>query len=341
MEDQSRNPVNFLKGIRFLYRWKITFLVVVLPSAILAYIFASPPFTDPLFRSVTTFYPTSKGALSDQVIFPNAIHEEGYLNFGDEKRVESFLEILNSEKIKGIMLREFDLFKHYDIPKGIAGRYKRFSKTFKSNVEVSKTQFRAVEVEVLDKDAQMAAEMANRMVQLADSLENRMQSKRARKTMRIVKDKYRQQQQRAATLADSVSILAERGLVAFEEQSERLVESLGEAQLKNQEDLVQEIEQKLDVVGKYGPIYAGLLKQIKFVNDRIAVLYEAYERIKSDAEEQLSNVYIIDKAKPSADDAKPNKLLIVALTLLGSFIITALVVRAYERWSVLKDEITG
>lgn len=341
MEDQSRNPVNFLKGIRFLYRWKITFLAAVLPSAILAYILASPPFTDPLYRSVTTFYPTSEGALSDQVIHPDGVHEEGYLNFGEEQRVEVFLETLNSEKIKGIMLKQFNLFEHYDIPQDAANRYKRFSRTFKSNVEISKTQFQAVKVEVLDEDPGMAADMANALVQAADSLQNQLRNERAQNTLRIVKDKYQQQQNRVATLADSVKALADKGLVAFEEQSERLVETLGKARLENQGEIVRRLENKLDVVGQYGPVYHGLIEQITYVNERIGILYETYERIKADAEEKLSNVYVIDKAKPSSDDAKPNKPLIVALVLVGSFIITALLARTYERWSVLKAEITG
>ena len=341
MQDQNRNPLNFLKVVRFLYRWKITFLIVVLPSAILAYIFASPPFTDPLFRSVSTFYPTSEGALSDQVIQPDGVHDEGYLNFGEEERVEAFLEILNSEKVKGIMLKRFNLFEHYEISKEAANRYKRFSRTFKSNIEVSKTQFQAVQVEVLDEDPQMAADMANTMVQLADSLQNQLRNKRAQETLRIVKDKYQQQQKRVATLADSVKTLADKGLVSFEEQSERLVETLGKAQLENQGEIVRNVEEKLDVVGRYGPVYHGLIEQITYVNERIGVLYETYERIKADAEEKLSNVYIVDKAKPSSDDAKPNKPLIVALVLVGSFIITALLARTYERWSVLKAEITG
>lgn len=341
MQDQTREPLNFLKVIRFLYRWKVTFFIVVILSGGLAYLFASPLITTPLYRSATTFYPTSKGALSDQVLDPDATHDEGYLDFGEEPRVESFLEILQSETLKGIMLRRFDLFEHYDIPPGASNRYKRFSRTFQSNFNFSKTQFMAIEVSVLDKDPEKAAKMANAVVQLADSIQGHMRRERAKDALKVVKDKYQDQQARAAEIADSLQALSQKGLVAFEEQSERLVETLGKARLQDQGAIVESVNEQLDIVGKWGPVYHGLISQLNLVNERITILNENYQRIKGDMEADLRETYILDKAKPTSDDAKPNKPLIVAIALLGSFIITAIVLRIYERWHTLKREITG
>lgn len=341
MQDQSREPLNFLKVVRFLYRWKITFFIVVILSGGLAYLFASPLITTPLYRSATTFYPTSKGALSHQVLDPDGTHEEGYLEFGEEPRVESFLEILKSETLKGIMLRRFDLFEHYDIPPSAPNRYKRFSQTFNSNFEFSKTQFMAIEVSVLDKDPQKAARMANTIVQLADSIQGNLRRERAKDALKVVKDKYQDQKARAAEIADSLQALSKKGLVAFEEQSESLVETLGKARLQDQGKVVDVIKDKLDVVGKWGPVYHGLISQLNLVNERITKLYENYQRIKGDIEADLRETYVLDKAQPTSDDAKPNKPLIVAIALLGSFIITAIVLRIYERWHILKREITG
>lgn len=341
MQDQNRDPLNFLKVVRFLYRWKITFSIAIIGSAVLAYFFASPPITTPLYRSVSVFYPTSEGALSDQVVQPDAVHDEGYLDFGEEKRVEGFLQVLKSESLKSIMLKRFNLFEHYDIPKSADNRYKRYLKTFRSNVNFSKTQFMAVEVEVFDEDPKHAAKMANTLVDLADSLQASMRKERARKAMQVMYDKYQDQRARFAELSDSAAVLAERGLVAFEGQSERLTETLGKAQLNQQRQLVEELQQQLDVVGRLGPVYHGLVEQMTKVNERTAILYEAYQRIRADVESDLSDVYVLDRARPSDDDAKPNKPLIVVIVVIGSFIVTALLARLYERWSTFKAEITG
>lgn len=341
MEDQKSNPLNFLKVIRFLYRWKITFSIVVFPSAILAYILASPPFTEPLYRSASVFYPTSEGAFSDQVIQPDAVHDNGYLDVGEEERVERFLQILKSEKLKAMMLRRFNLLKHYEIPKDAENRYKKFAKTYKSNFNFSKTQFRAIEAEVFDKNPEKAARMANAVVNIADSLHTEVKQKRAQEAMAVVKDKFEQQKVRAAELADSIKILAEKGLVAFEDQSRKLVENIGKARLQGQGDLVKDLEKQLDIVGKFGPVYHGLIEQLTYVNEQIAIHYNTYQRIKSDAEERFTDVYVMDKAKPSSDDAKPNKPLIVGIALIASFLITVLVLRSYERWHIFKKEITG
>lgn len=341
MQDESREPLNFLKVIRFLYRWKGTFTTTVILSGILAYLVASPLITTPLYRSATTFYPTSAGALSDQVTDPDAVHDMGYLEYGEEKRVEGFLQILKSEELKALMLKRFNLFDHYDIPPDAPKRYKRFSRTFKSNFSFSKTQFMAIEVSVLDKDPRKAARMANTIVHLADSLQRNLRKERAQEALKVVKADFEDYQRRAAELADSIKRLSDKGLVAFEEQSQKLVETLGKARLQNQGSVVEAIEEKLDVVGRWGPVYNGLINQINMVNERITLLYENYQRIKSDAETDLKDVYVLDVAKPSGDDAKPNKPLIVAIALIGGFIITALGLRAYERWHILKPEITG
>lgn len=341
MQDTTREPLNFLKVARFLYRWKGTFTLVVILSGILAYVFASPLVTTPLYRSVTKFYPTSAGALSDQVTDPDAVHDEGYLEYGEEKRVEGFLEILKSEELKQLMLKRFDLFDHYEIPPDAAKRYKRFSRTFKSNFTFSKTQYMAIEVSVLDKNPNKAARMANTIVQLADSLQRQLRQERAEEALKVVKANYKANKRRAAQLADSIQTLADKGLVAFEEQSQKLVETFGKARIENQPAVARSIEAKLDVVGRWGPVYHGLINQLNILNERTAILHENYQRIKSDTKSTMKDVFIIDEAKPSADDAKPNKPLIMAIAVIGAFIITALVVRVYERWTTLKAEITG
>lgn len=199
----------------------------------------------------------------------------------------------------------------------------------------------AIEVSVLDKDPQKAARMANTMVQLADSIQGNLRKERAREALKVVKDKYQDQKARASEIADSLKTLSNKGLVAFEEQSERLVETMGKARLQNQGEVVDIIKDKLDIVGKWGPVYHGLISQLNLVNERITILHENYQRIKGDIEADLTKTYILDKAKPTSDDAKPNKPLIVAIVLLGSFIITAIILRIYERWNILKSEITG
>jgi capsule polysaccharide export protein KpsE/RkpR len=134
---------NNINLIKILVKWKWHFLVIAAVAAVFAFIFSSPFFIKPKFKSQCTFYPSN--------IAP----------YSDESETEQMLQWLNSQDIKDSVIRKFDLSKHY----GIDSSYKYYASTmlylYDKNVKISKTQYESVEIVVLDTDPAIARDIVN------------------------------------------------------------------------------------------------------------------------------------------------------------------------------------
>lgn len=137
------NNINLLK---ILVKWKWHFLAIALIAAVFGFIFSSPFFIKPKYKSVSILYPSN--------IAP----------YSDESETEQMLQWLNSQDVKDSVMRKFDLPKHY----GIDSSYKYFMSTmiymYDKNVRISKTQYESIEIVVLDTDPEIARDMVNAII---------------------------------------------------------------------------------------------------------------------------------------------------------------------------------
>jgi capsule polysaccharide export protein KpsE/RkpR len=134
---------NNINLVKIFVKWKWHFLIIAVIAALIAYIFSSPAFIKPKFKSSCLLYPSN--------IAP----------YSDESETEQMLQWLNSRDIKDSVIRKFDLAKHY----GIDSSYKYFGSTmgylYEKNVKITKTQYESIEIVVLDTDPVLARDMVN------------------------------------------------------------------------------------------------------------------------------------------------------------------------------------
>jgi capsule polysaccharide export protein KpsE/RkpR len=134
---------NNINLIKIFVKWKWHFLAIAAIAAVFAFIFSSPFFIKPKFKSECIIYPSN--------IAP----------YSDESETEQMLQWLNSEDIKDSVMQKFDLPKHY----GIDTSYKYFASTmiylYDKNVKISKTQYESIEIVVLDTDPKVARDIVN------------------------------------------------------------------------------------------------------------------------------------------------------------------------------------
>lgn len=132
--------------INILFRWKIHLAVIVVAAAILAAFFSSSIFITPLFKSFAVIYPSNITA------------------YADESLSEQMIQILQSKDIRDSVVAKFDLPRHY----GLDPNYEFYTSTllmeYSKNVKISKTPYDAVTIEVWDKEAKVACDMVNEIM---------------------------------------------------------------------------------------------------------------------------------------------------------------------------------
>lgn len=175
--------------IRFIFKHKWPIITITVIAAI-ASIIVSLIIT-PKFKSSVIFYPKTQVAASHALTTSELINPDDHImNFGDEEATEQLIQTLYSEDIRFKIIDKFDLMNHYQI--NADGEYPmtKLHEEYSDNIRFKRTEYMAVEIEVLDTDPQIAADIANELAELLDSTLNQMQNDVAVEILKVVEKEY-------------------------------------------------------------------------------------------------------------------------------------------------------
>ncbi len=309
----------------FLFRYRKTLIIVFLLSVILSILFSSPWFITPKYKSEIVMYPASTNSISKSLLTERQTAEQDVLEYGEEAATEQMLQLLSSGRIRNRIVKKFDLFHHYDIDPDSKYRYTELIKTYQNNIRFSRTEYMAVKVSVLDTDPQMAADIANEIGNLVDSVKNEIAHQRAMKAFEIVKAEYNQLLSEIQQMEDSLTAIRQKGVQDYESQVEMFNQQLAKEVAANNWRGVNALEKKLEVMALYGSAYLGLTQQLEFEREKLSLLKRKYEEAKVDATEMLPQKFIVDKAYKSEKKAYPVRWLIVVVSVLSALLFTVIV----------------
>ena len=108
---------NFIEFIEILWKHKMKLIILGLIAIVVASIFSAPFFIKPKFKSTAVFYPTTNNSISNALLTEINARANDPLEFGEEEEAEKALQILQSSKLQGRLIRNFELKKHYNIKK--------------------------------------------------------------------------------------------------------------------------------------------------------------------------------------------------------------------------------
>lgn len=160
------NNYNREVSVRFFRRWwKVLVTVFVLGaigSAIAAWCIK------PLYKSSAVIFPTNSNRLSKAIM--DYHYSLDFMDYGIERDCEYAIQILSSKRMQQTVCDHFNLLEHYGIPADDAHRLFKLDEQYRSNITVKRTEFLGVEIGVLDQDPQWAADIANYIATMYDTL---------------------------------------------------------------------------------------------------------------------------------------------------------------------------
>jgi len=195
----------------------------------------------------------------------------------------------------------------------------------------------AVQISVLDKDPQMAADIANKIADLLDSTKNQMQRQRAYSGYRIVEGEYNSLKEEVAGIADSLVAIGKLGVNDVEYQSQALNTQMAIATGSNNRSAMAALQKRLDVLGKYGGIYMSLKNALEFKTHQLTLLQAKFKEAKVDAEEDLPQKFIVNNAYKAERKSYPVQWLIVVVTTFSAFFFTIIVIIMMEKISTYES----
>lgn len=315
----QENNFNSISLLLFLWKWR-KFLLIILGGAIVVSSVVSLMIT-PKYQSRVIMFPTSTNSISKALISDNSGPDQDIMEFGEEEQAEQLLQVLSSSIIRDKIIEKYDLMTHYEIDPESRYKLTNLHTEYNSNIKFNRTKYMAVEITVMDKDPQIAADIANDIAALLDSVMNDMQKERSVKAFQIVERTYLDLEAHIVKMEDSLSWLRSRGIHDYESQSERMFEALSKEYAKGNVAGINALESQLDTLAKYGGAYVSIRDALEYDKKQLSEMKLKYEEAKIDAQEFLPHKFIVDRAYKAEKKAYPVRWLIVAVSTFSTFFL--------------------
>jgi uncharacterized protein involved in exopolysaccharide biosynthesis len=331
LNNSTNSYTDSYKVAVFLYKWRKTLLILGLSAAVLSAFFSSPLFISPLFKSTVILYPASSNSISKSLLSENAAPKKDILEYGDEEQTEKMLQILTSNRIREKVIAKFNLVEHYGIDSTLSNFHTRLFYRYNENITFKRTEYMAVKIAVLDKDPQLAADIANTIASLIDSVKNDMQNARAMQGFKIVEAEYLLQQRQVSVMEDSLTKIMKLGVLDYESQAEMLNRQLAKEIASGNSHNVSVLESRLKILANYGGSYISLREALLNEKKQLSFIKARYEEARVDAFESIPQKFIVENAFKADRKSYPIIWIIVVLSTLGTLMAALLVIYVVEK----------
>ena len=166
MEHNQVQAYNSETTVKFFRRWwKVLACVLVVAAGVSL---AVSYLIKPMYKSSAVIFPTNSNRLSKAIM--DYHYSLDFMDYGIERDCEYAIQILSSKRMQQSVDEHFNLMEHYGIAADAPHCRHKFEKRYKDNVTVKRTEFLGVEIGVLDQDPQWAADIANYIAMMYDTL---------------------------------------------------------------------------------------------------------------------------------------------------------------------------
>ncbi len=299
------NNFNNLSLVQLILKWKWHIMIITVAAALCGAIFSSSTFITPLYKSEAVAYPAN--------ISP----------YSDESETEQMLQIINSQSIADSIIEKYDLWTDYKIDKNY-----KFAKTYmineyRSKIKISKTPYEAVSITVMDKDPDVACNIAKDILNFYDKKVHFLHTQKVGEVVEMYERQLREKQHNIDSLKKRYTeISTTYGITDISSQSRETTKSILSGSSKASE-MQANIEQ-------YGA-------EIHDLHTKIAAEGNTYVATKLDYEKELRFFHseltysnIITEPFPADKKAFPVRWVVVALSALGALLLSIVVIFIIE-----------
>jgi hypothetical protein len=304
MQEYKEGSLKFLAVIA---RYRIHFGIVTLVAIAAAIVFSGEWFIKPKYKSFAIVYPSN--------ITP----------YSEESTSEQLLQLFQSGDIRNALVKKFNLYKHYGIDSTDKMASSNMTATYESNVEISRTQYESVEINVLDEDPNQACAMVNEIIRSMNLKARELQRDKTKEVEKVLRDQMASQKRDIDSIDNSLRELRVKyQLFDYDMQVKEVTKSYlkalnsGGKNLKEIDAMMRNLEEKGGEYYKLNKTMDALLKSY----DKTKVLYDNATR---DLTKELTYANVVTKPSPSFKKAYPVRWLIVLASVASADLFLFLV----------------
>lgn len=289
------------------------------------------------YKAEVIVFPTSTNSISKSLMSDVTERKQDLLQFGESEDVDQLMQILECDDLKQRLVQQFNLFAHYDIDTTSKTKNTELNLLLENNIQFKRTEYTSVKISVLDKDPVIAANMANAITALYDTIKHNIQRQRAQQAYLMVLNQYNEATKEIKNEEDSLRTLREMGINDYESQSERLTEAYGKAIVDGREGAANKLDAKIKTLSTYGGYYVTLRDDIYFKRKELARVKTKLDEAHMDVIQNVPSKFVVSAAQAPEKKHTPVRWLIVVISLLSTSLLFAITVCGYEMRHELID----
>lgn len=270
----------------------------------------------PQFKSTAILIPATATQASKDVFVPS--RAKGFTVFGDDEEVEHLLQVLSSETLRRNIILKLNLFEHYGIHPNESHAWHKVNETYDGNISFRPSRYRSVRIEVYDNYPEMAATLANSIVQVADSLMRATKREVAQKALDVLEMHYQLALSDAYATDDSLTRIMRNGVLNLTYQTKEFTKTYSQAIASGNNNVAQKIKKEFEILADNGALFTRYIYEIQYRSLQLKDMHESIQILRAEAQGAIPSQFVIDWAYPSDKKAKPKKAVIVIASTLAA-----------------------
>jgi uncharacterized protein involved in exopolysaccharide biosynthesis len=325
-----------IKLLSKIYIWRKKLIIVTAAAAIVSAVVSFV--LSPQYKATAVVFPARTFSVSKLLIEQNQGAQEDYMDLGDEDDAEKLLQIFNSSEIRQKIADKYDLWTNWNIEKNTPYSNHYLKLKWEDMVSFKRTNFVSIRIDVCDYVATRSAKIANSIVEYADSVKFRMTREVAKQALKIVKEEYLTTSARMKELEDTLRVLQGLGVMDYKSEIKYYTKSMA-ANIGGNESTVKKIQEKMDILKKYGLVYDDLYGNLKKYRLKYPIIKNKYDEALVNYNSPLPSKFVVEKATPNEKKEKPLRWLIVTLSTVSAFLAALLYLLFAERFVEVKKKV--
>ncbi|MBL1280532.1 MAG: hypothetical protein COA33_009680 [Fluviicola sp.] len=326
---ENQNEFDQERQSLLVFIWKKRKLIIIVSSIAFVVSLLVSLMLTPIFKSTAIVFPTATSTVS---FSEQSNAKASSMDFGEEEQAEQLVQILQSSRIRNRVVAQFDLMEHYEIDANDENKNYKLGKAYNNSIVFQRTRYGSIQIDVFDRDPKLAADIANKIVQLIDTVKNEMIQERTIPAFEINKRKKEQLEAENQDILNLLDSLTRLGVVSIEGRA-NLFSAYNES--KNAEDR-RFFKEQINVNLRFGSWFDALERMRNEKIAKFTKFEDAYEQSESDANTSLNHKFIVEDAVVADKKDKPKRMIIVILGTMGAFIFTIFLLLVQDKIKELR-----
>jgi capsular polysaccharide biosynthesis protein len=300
--------------IKLIVKWKIHIAIVTVVVIALSVFFSSPIFIKPKYKSFAVVYPSN------------------LIPYSSETPTEQMLQLLKSDDINFELIQKFHLSKHYGIDTTDSKYLSRLQSEYTDNVNIRRTEFESIIIEVYDTDPIVACEMVKEIINMLNAKARNLQREKTSEVVAIYAQQLAFKQHQIDSIQGTLMKLRKENniydySIQLKEYTRGYLNSVNAGKGANQ-PVYTEMFNNLNEHGGEYLFLGGYLASLAGSYNDIKI---EYDQALSDLTKQLTYTNIVTSPYPADNKSYPIRWLVVLVSTLSSLLLLMIIISIIEK----------